>query len=78
MDSYNFVEETNSFSSFLETNKVDIDNNTIKITIQNHLQSLHSNIIIIENYYPLNQDPLDEYLWVQNPCLMDSRHKLSL
>jgi hypothetical protein len=64
-----------SFSSFLETDEIDIDMNSIKIIIQNNLQSLYDKV---EDYYPLNQDPRDRYLWVQNPFVADSQHKLCL
>ncbi|XP_060870180.1 zinc finger MYM-type protein 6-like [Metopolophium dirhodum] len=57
-----------------ETNELDIDSN-IKITIENHLQSLYDTF---EDYYPVNQDPRDGYLWVQNPFLTNSQHKLCL
>lgn len=63
-----------SFSLFIETNELDIDSN-IKITIENHLQSLYDTF---EHYYPVNQDPRDGYLWVQNPFLINSQHKLCL
>jgi hypothetical protein len=64
-----------SFSSFIETNEVDIDNNSIKIIIENHLQSLHDTF---EDYYPMNQDPRDGYLWIQNPFLTNFQHELCL
>ncbi|XP_025423626.1 zinc finger MYM-type protein 6-like [Sipha flava] len=57
-----------------KTNELKIDSN-IKITIENHLQSLYDTF---EDYYPVNQDPRDGYLWVQNPFLTNSQHKLCL
>lgn len=64
-----------SFSLFLEINEVDIDNNSIKIIIENHLQSLHDTF---ENYHPMVQDIRDGYLWVQNLFLTNFKYKLCL
>lgn len=64
---------SNLFWSILETNE-DIDMNTIKITINNHLhQSLHDTF---KDNYSFNQDPRNGYLWVKNPLLTNSQHKL--